>query len=59
MFTKEARIAGDIVVCDNIDLDTILLDYSDYYHIKFNKQPKICKRIDANMLVASASMPNL
>ncbi|KAK0085799.1 hypothetical protein PV325_004409 [Microctonus aethiopoides] len=43
---KEAKLPMDIKVCDNIDLDSILACYSDYYLSKFNKLPKICKKID-------------
>ncbi|XP_072272817.1 katanin p60 ATPase-containing subunit A-like 2 [Pyxicephalus adspersus] len=31
-------------VCDNIDLETILLEYESYYFIKFQKYPKITKK---------------
>uniref|UniRef100_A0A8C5LXZ8 Katanin p60 ATPase-containing subunit A-like 2 n=1 Tax=Leptobrachium leishanense TaxID=445787 RepID=A0A8C5LXZ8_9ANUR len=31
-------------VCDNIDLETILMEYETYYYIKFQKYPKVTKR---------------
>uniref|UniRef100_A0A8D0FXP9 Katanin p60 ATPase-containing subunit A-like 2 n=1 Tax=Strix occidentalis caurina TaxID=311401 RepID=A0A8D0FXP9_STROC len=31
-------------VCDNIDLETILMDYESYYFVKFQKYPKITKK---------------
>ncbi|XP_063309936.1 katanin p60 ATPase-containing subunit A-like 2 isoform X1 [Pelobates fuscus] len=31
-------------VCDNIDLETILMEYESYYYVKFQKYPKITKR---------------
>ncbi|MEE6520362.1 hypothetical protein FKM82_018212 [Ascaphus truei] len=31
-------------VCDNIDLETILMEYESYYYIKFQKYPKITKK---------------
>ncbi|XP_030048774.1 katanin p60 ATPase-containing subunit A-like 2 [Microcaecilia unicolor] len=31
-------------VCDNIDLETILLEYESYYYIKFQKYPKVTKK---------------
>ncbi|KAM8960999.1 katanin p60 ATPase-containing subunit A-like 2 isoform 2-T2 [Pelodytes ibericus] len=31
-------------VCDNIDLETILMEYESYYYIKFQKYPKVTKR---------------
>ncbi|KAM5304304.1 katanin p60 ATPase-containing subunit A-like 2 isoform 4-T4 [Glossophaga mutica] len=31
-------------VCDNVDLETILMEYESYYFIKFQKFPKIVKK---------------
>ncbi|KAK1174590.1 katanin p60 ATPase-containing subunit A-like 2 isoform X1 [Acipenser oxyrinchus oxyrinchus] len=31
-------------VCDNIDLETILLEYESYYFIKFQRYPKLTKK---------------
>ncbi|XP_038600037.1 katanin p60 ATPase-containing subunit A-like 2 [Tachyglossus aculeatus] len=31
-------------VCDNVDLETILMDYESYYFVKFQKYPKITRR---------------
>ncbi|XP_029415958.1 katanin p60 ATPase-containing subunit A-like 2 isoform X2 [Nannospalax galili] len=31
-------------VCDNIDLETILMEYESYYFIKFQKYPKMVKK---------------
>lgn len=45
---SEARLSNEFKVCDNIDLDTIYLDFCSYYHLKFGKQPKITKRIEVN-----------
>lgn len=35
-------------MCDNIDLDTIYLDFCSYYHMRFGKMPKILKRIECD-----------
>lgn len=35
---------NDRVLCDNIDLDTIYLDYLMYYRVKFGRSPNISKR---------------
>lgn len=43
--TTEAHLTNEYQVCDNIDLDIILQDYANYYFIKFNKNPLICKKI--------------
>ncbi|NXG42656.1 KATL2 protein, partial [Psilopogon haemacephalus] len=32
-------------VCDNIDLETILMEYESYYFIKFQRYPKITKKV--------------
>ncbi|XP_071794189.1 katanin p60 ATPase-containing subunit A-like 2 isoform X2 [Asterias amurensis] len=32
-------------VCDNVDLDTILMEYESYYFVKFQKYPKVTKKI--------------
>ncbi|XP_035246076.1 katanin p60 ATPase-containing subunit A-like 2 [Anguilla anguilla] len=32
-------------VCDNVDLDTIIMEYESYYFIKFQKYPKLTKRL--------------
>ncbi|KAK9532776.1 hypothetical protein VZT92_010144 [Zoarces viviparus] len=31
-------------VCDNIDLDMVLMDYESYHYIKFQKYPKLIRR---------------
>ncbi|XP_043299989.1 katanin p60 ATPase-containing subunit A-like 2 isoform X7 [Cervus canadensis] len=31
-------------VCDNVDLETILMEYESYYFVKFQKYPKIVKK---------------
>nr|XP_045000212.1 katanin p60 ATPase-containing subunit A-like 2 isoform X7 [Jaculus jaculus] len=31
-------------VCDNIDLETILMEYESYYFVKFQKYPKMVKK---------------
>ncbi|CAH1796217.1 unnamed protein product [Owenia fusiformis] len=32
-------------VCDNIDLETVLMEYESYYYIKFSKYPKVTKKL--------------
>ncbi|KAM6984688.1 katanin p60 ATPase-containing subunit A-like 2 [Aplochiton taeniatus] len=32
-------------VCDNVDLDTVLMEYESYYYIKFQKQPKLTRKL--------------
>lgn len=31
-------------VCDNVDLETVIMEYQTYQHVKFNKYPKITRR---------------
>ena len=35
-------------VCDNIDLPTVLQEYQSYYNVKFNRYPKIIKKLATN-----------
>ncbi|NXN96211.1 KATL2 protein, partial [Rhinopomastus cyanomelas] len=32
-------------VCDNIDLETVLMEYESYYYVRFQKYPKITKKV--------------
>ena len=32
-------------VADNVDLETVLMEYESYYYIKFNRYPKIAKKL--------------
>ncbi|CAO2594477.1 Katanin p60 ATPase-containing subunit A-like 2 [Lemmus lemmus] len=32
-------------VCDNVDLETILMEYESYYFVKFQKYPKMVKKV--------------
>ncbi|XP_018416515.1 PREDICTED: katanin p60 ATPase-containing subunit A-like 2 [Nanorana parkeri] len=46
---QEAKISmRRLEVCDNIDLETILMEYESYYFIKFQKYPKITKKTSDN-----------
>lgn len=47
----EANLNENCEICDNVDLDTIYLDYFSYYQLKFGKQPKIVKKIDSKNIV--------
>lgn len=31
-------------VCDNIDLEMMLIEYESYHHVKFQKYPKLVRR---------------
>jgi len=32
-------------VCDNVDLETVLMEYESYYFVRFQKYPKIIKKL--------------
>ncbi|KAL5276196.1 KATNAL2 family protein [Megaselia abdita] len=42
---KEAKLLQDYEICDNVDLDSIYLEYLSYYKIKFGKYPQVIKKI--------------
>jgi katanin p60 ATPase-containing subunit A1 len=46
-FSNEAHLTNQYQVCDNIDLGTIVQDFETYYYVRFQKYPKICKKIYA------------
>ncbi|XP_063982590.1 katanin p60 ATPase-containing subunit A-like 2 isoform X2 [Diachasmimorpha longicaudata] len=57
---REAQLTPEVQVCDNIDLESILMDYSDYHLSRFNKLPKICKKIEnPGVLKEIMSLPNI
>ncbi|KAK9736229.1 ATPase family associated with various cellular activities (AAA) [Popillia japonica] len=52
----EAQLTNQFEVCDNIDLDIILQDYQSYYITKFNKPPKILKKIVSDEVMLSKTI---
>uniref|UniRef100_A0A8B9F5W8 Katanin p60 ATPase-containing subunit A-like 2 n=1 Tax=Amazona collaria TaxID=241587 RepID=A0A8B9F5W8_9PSIT len=46
-------------VCDNVDLETILMEYESYYFVKFQKYPKITKKVLDTGMWLSSSFQNL
>lgn len=52
---SEANLPNDFRVCDNIDLDTIYLDFCSYFHMRFGKQPKIVRRNESNEMPTIAT----
>lgn len=45
----EAQLSNEFAVCDNVDLETIYLDFSSYYQVKFGKKPRFVKKADPNI----------
>ncbi|XP_076664362.1 katanin p60 ATPase-containing subunit A-like 2 [Andrena cerasifolii] len=52
--SAEAQLREDVRVCDNIDLEMILMDFDAYYHLRFNKYPTLCKTIVGSKKSATA-----
>jgi katanin p60 ATPase-containing subunit A1 len=44
-FSNEAHLTNQYQICDNIDLGIIVQDFETYYYVRFQKYPKICKKI--------------
>nr|XP_033199946.1 katanin p60 ATPase-containing subunit A-like 2 [Bombus vancouverensis nearcticus] len=42
---REARLSPEHRICDNIDLEIIVAEYENYYKMKFQKYPILCKKI--------------
>lgn len=53
---NEAQLTNQFELCDNIDLDIILQDYQSYYHTRFNKMPKIVKKIVTDEVMLSKTI---
>lgn len=60
-FSNEAHLTNQYQVCDNIDLGTIVQDFETYYYVRFQKYPKICKKVtvEENRRNILKKMPNL
>nr|XP_023027711.1 katanin p60 ATPase-containing subunit A-like 2 [Leptinotarsa decemlineata] len=43
---NDANLDNQYQVCENIDLDIILQEYQSYYYTKFQKYPKITRKIE-------------
>lgn len=41
-------------VCDNVDLEMMLLEFESYHYIKFQKYPKVVRRATAGMKAVEA-----
>lgn len=51
----EAQLSNEFAVCDNVDLETIYLEFCSYYHIKFGKKPRFVKKFDQNLQLKTPS----
>lgn len=50
---QECDLSKDYQVCDNVDLDTMYMEFCSYYKLKFGKNPKIVKRIENSSVEGS------
>lgn len=48
-----------IDVADNVDLQTILTEYEDFYEMRFGRKPKITRKLDNAELDRKVSLPRL
>ena len=43
---SEVGLSKEYTVCDNISLETIIIEYEIFYHQRFKIYPQLCKTID-------------
>lgn len=46
---EETQLSSEFSVCDNVDLETIYLEFCSYFQIKFGKKPRFVKKLDQNI----------
>ncbi|XP_077295989.1 katanin p60 ATPase-containing subunit A-like 2 [Arctopsyche grandis] len=54
----EAHLSNDYKVCDNIDLEIVYQEYCNYFLLKYNKHPMVCKKIEHFNNGGSKAIPN-
>lgn len=42
----ESQLSNEFAVCDNVDLETIYLEFCSYFQVKFGKKPRFVKKLD-------------
>lgn len=50
----EAQLSNEFLVCDNVDLETIYLEFCSYFQVKFGKKPRFVKKVDPNAILLSS-----
>ncbi|CRK86605.1 CLUMA_CG000443, isoform A [Clunio marinus] len=45
----ETQLSNDFFVCDNVDLETMYLEFCSYFQVKFGKKPRFIKKVDQNV----------
>lgn len=47
-FEKECNLTGHYQICENVDLEIIFQEFQSYYFTKFQKYPKILRKLGEN-----------
>lgn len=56
---KETNLpTNNYQICDNVDLDTMFLDYCSYYQLRFGKQPKFIKKNPETVAIIKPTAAN-
>lgn len=55
----EAQLSSEFSVCDNVDLETIYLEFCSYFQIKFGKKPRFVKKVEQNIPASSSNSQTL
>lgn len=50
LLIDESQLSNEFVICDNVDLETIYMEFCSYYFVKFGKKPRFVKKNDAKLL---------
>lgn len=50
-----ATTRREVVLCDNVDLESMYLDYVSHHQLKFGRMPKIAKRLELSLTATAAA----
>jgi katanin p60 ATPase-containing subunit A1 len=53
---EESQLSTEFSVCDNVDLETLYLEFSSYYFIKFGKKPRFVRKIENSPILTAATL---
>lgn len=54
-FHCEAELSNEYTVCDNISLETIVIEFEIFYYQRFKAHPHLCKMISPHVPVTKAN----
>jgi katanin p60 ATPase-containing subunit A1 len=46
----ESQLSNEFVICDNVDLETIYMEFCSYYFVKFGKKARFVKKNEQKLL---------